>query len=274
VPGADLGGNVSASPALVRIDDTHASVFARGANGSLHQQTLDGTTWSQRWNDLGGPTHGKILGQPSAFASAGGRLDVFVRGLDNAAYQRTFRNGRWDRWVNLGGRLTDSPSVAFTSPQSWSLFTRGQDGLVWTRAQSGGWSSVSAPNGKAIYGRPGAANDGTATHIAIRAADDSVWTRSRDNATGVWSEWSGIGGVISGSPTLVATLGRVYLFARAGDYTLWQVNHADGAWQGWFKRGEYASNSLVGAVGAAAGDNGSAWLAVRGPDNRVHQAKL
>jgi alpha-galactosidase len=274
VPGADLGGNVSASPALARIDDTHASAFVRGANGSLQQQTLDGTTWSQRWNDLGGPTHGKILGQPSAFASADGRLDVFVRGLDNAAYQRTFRDGRWGQWVNLGGRLTDSPSVAFTSPESWSLFTRGQDGLVWTRAQSGEWSSVSAPNGKAIYGRPGAADDGTATHIAIRAADDSVWTRSRDNATGVWSEWSGIGGVISGSPTLVATLGRVYLFARAGDYTLWQVNHTGGAWQGWFKRGEYASNSMVGAVGAAAGDNGSAWLAVRGPDNRIHQAKL
>jgi alpha-galactosidase len=55
---------------------------------------------------------------------------------------------------------------------------------------------------------------------------------------------------------------------------LWQVNFVDGAWGGWFKRAEYASNSLVGAAGAAEGANGSAWLAVRGPDNAVHQAIL
>jgi alpha-galactosidase len=274
VPGTDLGGNASASPALARVDDTHASAFVRGKNGSLQQNTLSGTTWSKHWDDLGGPTGGKILGQPSAFASAGGRLDVFVRGLDNATYQRTFRDGHWERWVNLGGKATDSPSVAFTSPASWSLFTRGADGLVSTRNQTGGWTGLSAPNGKAIYGRPGAADDGTATHIAVRAADDSVWVRSKDDASGAWTDWTAIGGVVSGSPTLVATLGRVYLFARASDYTLWQVNHVDGAWQSWFKLTEFASNSVLGAAGAVAGDNGSAWLAVRGPDDRVHQAKL
>jgi alpha-galactosidase len=270
VPGTDLGGQASASPAVARFDDTNASVFVRGDNGSLQQKTVPGTTWKS----LGGPTGGKILGQPAAFAGAGGRLDVFVRGLDDAAYQRTFQSGHWGPWVRLGGRLTDSPSVAFTGPDSWTLFTRGADGLVWTRDARGPWTSISAPGGKAIYGRPGAADDGTATHVAVRAADDSVWVRSKDDKTGAWTDWTGIGGVVSGSPTLMATQGRVYLFARASDYTLWQDNHVDNGWGGWFKRTEFASNSLVGAVGATAGDNGSAWVAVRGPDGHVHRTKL
>jgi alpha-galactosidase len=274
VPGADLGGSASASPAVVRVDDTHATAFVRGRNGELTQQTLNGADWSGYWTSLGGPVGGRILGQPAAFGSADGRIDVFVRGLDNNAWQRTFRWGHWGPWVNLGGHLTDAPSVAYTTAGAWTLFGRGPDGLVWTRGQSGGWSSLGSPDGKAIYGRPGSAVDtGGVTYVAVRGADDGVSVRSKDTS-GTWSAWSGIGGTISGSPTLLATEGRVYLFARASDYTLWENNHVDGGWGGWFKRGEYASNSLVGAVGASAGADGSAWTAVRGPDNRVHVAKL
>jgi alpha-galactosidase len=80
--------------------------------------------------------------------------------------------------------------------------------------------------------------------------------------------------VISGSPTLVEHQDRIYLFARAGDYTLWQINSSAGVWGVWFNRPEFPSNSLVGAVGATAGPDGSAWTVVRGPDNRVYRQKL
>jgi alpha-galactosidase len=274
VPGTDLGGNSTASPAIVRTDDTHAVAFTRGQNGALQAQTLNGATWPGRWTDLGGPTGGRILGQPAAYGSPDGRIDVFVRGLDNAAYQRTFSGGGWGPWQSLGGQLTDAPSVAFTSPASWTLFARGADGKVWSRTNGGSWSSVGAPDGLSVYGRPGAAIDSTGTtYVAVRTNDDSVWERSQD-PSGTWSAWTNLGGVVSGSPSLLATEGRVYLFARASDYTLWQVNHVDGAWGGWFKRTEFPSNSLVGALGTAAGPNGSAWAAVRGPDDRVHLTSL
>jgi alpha-galactosidase len=270
VPGQDLGGPASASPALVRFDNTDALAFTRGQNGALQEQTLTGNTWPGSWTDLGG----QILGQPVAYGSEGGRVDVFVRGTDNAAYQRTLRNGQWGQWVNLGGAISDAPSVAFTSPTQWTLFARGLDGLVWMRDNGSGWSGLGAPNNGAIYGRPGAAVDSAGTtFLAVRTAQDNVWVRTRD-AGGTWSGWTSLGGVVSGSPTLVSTLGRVYLFERAGDYTLWQVNYVNGAWGSWFKRTEFPSNSLVGAVGAAAGDNGSAWVAVRGPDDRIYQTTL
>jgi alpha-galactosidase len=80
--------------------------------------------------------------------------------------------------------------------------------------------------------------------------------------------------VISTAPTLLATSGRLYLFARASDYTLWQRNFTDGSWGGWFPRGEYASNAIVGTLGVAAGAGGSAWVAVRGVDDHVHQTVL
>ncbi|WP_370948887.1 hypothetical protein AB5J62_15390 [Amycolatopsis sp. cg5] len=258
VPGNDLGGNASASPAIARIDDTHAVALVRDQRGELQQQVLNGTSWSGKWTPVGG----RILGQPAAFAS-GDRVDVFVRGTDNSAYQRTSWRGNWGPWVNLGGKLTDSPSVDFTSPNSWTLVARGADGKVWKRTAQSGWSSIGAPKDQPIYGRPSAAGG----QVAVRAADDSVWTYTN-------GAWATLGGVVSGSPTLLATEGRVYLFARASDYTLWQINRTDGAWGTWFKRTEFASNSLVGAVGAAAGANGSAWVVVRGPDDRVHQSKL
>jgi alpha-galactosidase len=265
MPGEDIGGLPSASPALVRFSDTDALAFIRGVAGDLQVSTRSGQAWSKKWTSLGGL---RILGQPAAYGSAGGRVDVFVRGTDNAAYQRTLRAGKWGQWVRLGGSLTDAPTVAFTSPDNWTLVARGADGKVWQRPNTGGWSSLDAPNGRPIYGRPSAVVvDGT-VHIAVRTADDAVWERTPGSA------WSDLGGVISGSPTLLATEGRVYLFARASDYTLWQRNFADGSWGGWFKRGEFPSNAFTGALGTAAGANGSAWVAVRGSDGRVHQSVL
>src|SRR6476469_5674833 len=270
VPGTDLGGDTSASRALVRFDDGNAAVFARGADGRLRQKSEVDGRW-HGWTTLGGPTHGRILGQPVAFASTG-RIDLFVRGTDNAAYHRTFVDHRWGDWQRLGGTLTDSPSVAFTGPTDWTLFARGADGRVWPRDRASGWTSIGAPDDTPTYCRPGAATVSAGTVVAVRMPDDSVWYRRKSG--GAWSDWVSLGGVVSGSPTLVASADRVYLFARASDYTLWQLNFVDGAWGGWFKRNEYPSNSLVGAVGAAAGANGSAWIAVRGPDDAVHQAVL
>lgn len=225
VDGASLGATATASPALVRVDDTHASAFVRGADGALWLDTLAGSTWPTTWTSLGGPTSGQTLGQPAAYGSSGGRLDVFVRGTDNGAYRRTFSGGSWGSWTSLGGTITDAPTVAFTSPTSWTMFARGSDGQVWLRTSSSSWSGIGAPNGKPIYGRPSAVTDTHGTYVAVRTADDHVWWRS-ENTSGVWGNWIDLGGVVSGSPTLLATGGGIYLFARASDYTLWQRTYS------------------------------------------------
>ncbi|MGW6932150.1 hypothetical protein ACWGE0_18995 [Lentzea sp. NPDC054927] len=247
VPGEAVGSDATASPAIARVGD-EALVFSRGVGGEL--KMLRGGKWSS----LGKA----IQGQP-AVRTVGSDVEVTVRGTDNRAWQRTLHNGRWGTWKSLGGKLTDAPSVSADG----TLVARGVDGEVWQ--YNGMWTSLGAPGDAPIYGRPSVAGG----QVAVRTADDSVWVRPVNGG-----EWASLGGVISGSPTLVEYQDRVYLFARASDYTLWQVNRSDGAWGGWFNRPEFPSNSLVGAVGATAGPDGSAWTVVRGPDNKVYRQKL
>ena len=278
LPGTSLGGNATAAPALVRFDDTHGATFTRAANGSLEEKTLNGS-WAANWTGLGGPASGQITGQPAAYGSANGRIDVFVRGTDNHAYQRTFNGQSWGPWICLGGTITSAPTVAFNSPTSWLLTADGADGSVWDRGAdasghgSATWSSIGTPNGKPVYGRPSAVSDSLGAYVAVRASDDSVWWRTVDTA-GNWSSWTDLGGVLSGSPTLLATQGRIYLFVRASDYTLWQLNYVNQQWGGWFPRGEFVSGQFSDALGVAAGANGSAWIAGQNQDGQIFRTVL
>ncbi|GEC08230.1 hypothetical protein SSP24_58850 [Streptomyces spinoverrucosus] len=272
LPGVNLGQKATASPAVVRDGDT-LTTFFRGPGGTLVQHVADGGG-TPRKQDLGGPAKGRILGQPSAYASAGGRIDVFVRGADSRAYRRVFSGGRWGEWQSLGGRLTDAPSVAFTDPAHWTLVARGTDGRIVQRGPSANWSSLGVPGGRTTYGRPAATVDAQGrVHVAVRTAADDVWTRSRD-ASGEWSEWTSLGGTVGGSPTLVAVGDAVVLYARAGDYTLWQQRYSAGAWQGWTKRHEFPSAAFEGALGAVAGPDGTVDAVYRGVDGRVHRTQF
>ncbi|WP_369227193.1 glycoside hydrolase family 27 protein [Streptomyces sp. R39] len=264
LPGTDLGVTATASPAVV----SDGATFFRGPHGSLVERT-DGST-----KDLGGPAQGRILGQPAAYASAGGRVDVFVRGADSRAYRRVHADGRWGRWQPLGGELTDAPSVAFTDPTHWTLFARGADGTVVQRGPDSGWSSLGTPGDRGVQGRPSAVvDDQGRVHVAVRTAADDVWTRTRDTS-GQWSEWTSLGGTVSGSPTLVTAGDTVLLYARAADYTLWQQRYADGAWQGWSKRQEFPSAAFEGALGAVAGPDGAVDAVFRGVDGHVYQIRF
>ncbi|WP_399893496.1 glycoside hydrolase family 27 protein [Streptomyces sp. BBFR51] len=271
LPGADLGQRATASPAVVR-DAAGLTVFVRGPGGTLVARTQGEGRPAVR--SLGGPVRGGILGQPAAYASAGGRVDVFVRGADSRAYRRVFDDGHWGRWQDLGGRLTDAPSVAFGGPDHWTLFARGADGRIVRRGPSAGWTSFGAPGDRPTYGRPSAVIDAQGrVHVAVRTSADDVWTRTRQTS-GEWSGWSSLGGTVSGSPTLVAVGDTVALYARAGDYTLWQQRFQDGAWQGWTKRPEFPSAALEGAPGAVAGPDGAVDAVYRGVDGHVHLTRF
>ncbi|WP_229916473.1 glycoside hydrolase family 27 protein [Streptomyces fructofermentans] len=275
LPGAGIGGpRATGDPAVVRDGDT-LTAFVRGPRGSLVQRTAPADGAGEgRSTDLGGPVGGGILGQPAAYASRGGRVDVFVRGADSRVYRRALVDGRWGPWRGLGGRVTDAPSVAFTGPEQWALFARGEDGRVVGRGPTSGWTSFGAPEGRTTYGRPSAVVDGQGrVHVAVRTAADDVWTRSREES-GDWSPWTSLGGTVSGSPTLVASADAVVLYTRAGDYTLWQQRFEDGAWKGWTKRQEFPSAAFGGAPGAVAGAGGAIDVVFRGVDNRVHRTQF
>ena len=257
VTGTDLGAATD-SPAVVG-----GRVFARAVDGTVREYA-DG-----RWSGLGR----RITGQPAAYASAGGRIDLFVRGTEGRVWRRALVGGRWGTWSDLGGPVADAPSVAFTGPSQWTVFARGNDGLIRTRGPNIGWTSIGGPNGRGVQGRPGVAIDAAgAVHVAVRHRTDEVWERVYAN--GAWSDWQNLGGTVSGSPTLLAAAGRIYLFAVAADNRLWQRNFVDGAWGGWFPRSEFATGEIQGAIGAEPGPDGSASVVLLGVDGRVHRTTL
>jgi alpha-galactosidase len=245
VAGSAIGGRATSDPAIAG-----GVTFARGADGTL----------------LGR----RILGQPAAYASAGGRIDVFARGTDDAVWRIARVGGHWGRWSSLGGRVTDAPTVAWIDAAHWTLFAPGRDGALATRTASSRWTGLGAP---AFWGRPSAVTDDAGVlHLTVRNRTDEIWERTLGG--GGWSAWTNLGGTLSASPTVTATSGRVYLFALAADNRLWQRNYVDGAWGGWFQRPEFATDAFHGAVGAEPGANGSATIAVTGVDGLVHRLTL
>ncbi|MEW2134237.1 glycoside hydrolase family 27 protein [Streptomyces sp. NPDC005435] len=271
LPGTETGLPATASPAAVRSGST-LDTFVRGPRGTLLQQSSGSR--GDRVRDLGGPVRGGILGQPSAHASAGGRIDVFVRGADSRVYRRAYTQGRWSGWRSLGGRVADAPGVAFTGPGHWTLFATDPAGRIVQRDAHTGWTSLGTPGDRPAYGRPSAAVDAEGRlHLAVRSAADDIRTRSR-SADGTWSGWTSLGGTVSGSPTLVASGDSVLLYARAGDYTLWQQRYDSGAWQGWSKRAEFPSAAFDGSLGAVAGPDGTVDAVYRGVDGTVHRSQF
>lgn len=153
------------------------------------------------------------------------------------------------------------------------MAARGTDRQIWIRTAYADWSGIGAPDGRPTYGRPSAVvDDAGVRHVAVRTRTDVIWERTRTGTT--WSGWTNLGGTVNGSPTLLATMGRVYLFVLAAHNRMWQRNYVNGAWGGWFRRAEFGTNAFFGAPGVAAGANGFAWIAVRGIDGTIHQVVL
>jgi hypothetical protein len=92
----------------------------------------------------------RCVGTPAIGQSADGRLEVFVRGLDDdggglgALYHRWQQTpgGDWSNWHSHGGSFLGDPVVAQNTAGRLELFIVGEDGLVqkWQTAPNKGWS--------------------------------------------------------------------------------------------------------------------------------------
>ena len=81
--------------------------------------------WSG-WESLGGV----LTSAPAVAAWNYGRLDVFVKGTDNALWHKWYQGG-WSSWESLGGVLTSAPAVASWSLGRLDVFAKGTDNALW-----------------------------------------------------------------------------------------------------------------------------------------------
>lgn len=130
-----LDGQISSSPAAIALVNGPVHVFARGMDNALWHKWYDGG-W-QNWESLGGPLGGQISSDPESGPSVSSwgpqRLDVFVRGTDNAVWHRWSTDGgvRWSDWESLGGVITSSPASISRAPNLVEVFARGTDNKLY-----------------------------------------------------------------------------------------------------------------------------------------------
>lgn len=82
-------------------------------------------TW-YGWESLGGT----LTSGPAAASWSANRLDVFVRGTDNAVYHKWW-DGIWHDWENLGGVFTSDPAAVSWGPNRIDIFIRGTDNALY-----------------------------------------------------------------------------------------------------------------------------------------------
>ena len=104
----DLGGIITAGPAVASWAENRLDCFVRGADNHMWHKWWDGASWSG-WEDLGGV----ITDAPAAVSWGPNRIDCFARGTDNHM---------WHKWwsiastVRLHFKVLSNPT-AFTIEQ-------------------------------------------------------------------------------------------------------------------------------------------------------------
>ena len=178
-----------------------------------------GPQW-QDWASL----NGVLTSGPDASSSGAGRLDVFVRGTDNALWHRSEDDGAWSAWESLGGVLTSDPAAVSGAAGRLDVFVRGIDNALWHKSYDGGWSGWESLGGVLTTGPDVASWGAGRLDVFVRGTDNALWHRSQDG--GAWSAWESLGGVLTSDPAAVSGgAGRLDVFVRGTDNALWHKSY-------------------------------------------------
>jgi hypothetical protein len=247
-----------------------------GYDGPTGWGTPDGIAaflpWTNWLSEIGAPPPG-IAGYswPSVSSWAANRLDVFVRGTDNAIWHAWWDGTRWNAWESLGPAIVSSPAAVSWGPNRIDLFGVGADGNVWHKVWdvvwNHGWTSwlseIGAPPPGIVVGSSPSVSSWAANRldVFVLGTDNAIWHAWWDGTR--WNAWESLGPTILSSPAAVSWgPNRIDLFGVGADGNVWHKvwdvvwNHG---WTSWL--------SEIGAPppGIAAGSSPSvsSWAANR-----------
>lgn len=216
----------------------HASVRAAYKAGVAELRDLFGDEY---WSSLP-PPPGSVSSARSVGHNDDGRIEVFVRGTDDAVHHRwqLAPNEGFGGWSSLGGEITGEPVVAANRDGRLEVFAIAPDGAAYHRWQLGGgewgegWASL---GGVALTGSAVGANADGRLELVVRSVDGQLWQKWQTAPSSAFVEdWIHMGTGIAGDPVLASNAdGRLEVFARADDGSLrhaWQLE-PDGTWSGW-----------------------------------------
>jgi len=181
------------------------------------------------WEQISG-----ILSSGAASTTWGpGRLDVFVRGGDNALYHRGYASSTWWPWQGLGGILTSDPAAVSSANGMIDVFARGGDNALWHIAYTpSGWSSWQSLGGT-LTSAPAVSSWGSGRlDVFALGGDKALWHRAFDGAT--WSAWDTLGGSWTMNPAVVSQAsGQIDVVVRGIDGAINHRSFSGSAWGAW-----------------------------------------
>ncbi len=180
------------------------------------------------WENLGG----SFQGNPFVVSRYDGRLEVFVRGTDNALWfaAQTSPGGNWTSFVSLGGIITSNPVAAADTTGRIAVFAVGTDSAVWTRSQImagidnySDWTSIGGSSTSDLAVVQVNASHATPTaYLFMRGPDGALWSNWTNETSGPWGAWFSLGGYLASAPGAgVNGNGQATVFVRGGDNALW-----------------------------------------------------
>jgi hypothetical protein len=211
------------------------------------------------WQSLGGV----LTSSPDASSWGPNRVDVFVRGANNAMFQNTWNGSSWTGFTSLGGVITSSPDAVSWGSNRIDVFARGQDNGLWHQSWNGsawsGWQSL----GGVITSDPDVASWGPGRlDIFARGQNNGIWHMSWNGSR--WSGWDPLGGVFTSDPSAVSWgPNRIDVFGRGTDNGLWHLSWNGSTWSAWqplggvLTSGPDASSCASGHLDVFATGNGN-----------------
>lgn len=221
-----------------------SDVFKKGPDGAVFHCVENGSpacrdsgneglfvekTRVPNWENLGGV----IIGSPAAVSWGAGRIDVFVRGTDNALWHKYF-NGSWSGWESLGGYIMSSPTAASWGSGRLDVFAKGSDNSLVHIAYDGAWTGWESLGGVITSSPAAVSTAGNSIDVFARGTDNAMWHRAYNN---YWYDWESLGGGFISSPAaLKMNDGVVGVFAIGGGNTLYH-RYKTNMWSNWTSLG-------------------------------------
>lgn len=166
-------GTIGSSPTATSWAPGRVDVFAASAiDGRLIHRFFSARLggWSA-WDSLGG----RLVGAPAATAVAPDRIDVVIRGTDNALHHKSYTSFGWAPWVTVGGTLAAPPAITSYSPGVLEVLVVGSDHAVYRQTNFGGWLGWQRLGGVATSGPAVASWQAGRVDVFVRGTDGALW---------------------------------------------------------------------------------------------------
>lgn len=187
-----VGGPDATSWGPGRID-----VVARESNKSVGHWYWTGSTWVH--DNLGGVTES----DPAVCSWGENRLDVFVRATDGSLQHKYWNGSSWSGWEKVGGpSIVGAPSCVSWGANRIDIVARTTDNSIehwWDENGSWGWDNLSG----VTYYDPAISTAGYhVLKVFVDGTNNALFEKKSTNPG--WTNWTQIGGPISGGPAAVS----------------------------------------------------------------------